>query len=120
MTRLEAAAREFLKKNPQVYPLFCHLVQKKIDEGHMRLGVSVIWEDLRWEGIKKTESDDGFKLNNDHRAYIARIWLSEHPEYPEFFELRRVRGENGNGDGENGNGNGDGPHFDDDGQGRLF
>jgi hypothetical protein len=35
-------------------------------------------------------ADEDFKINNNHRAYYARLWMREHPQYDGFFRTRRV------------------------------
>jgi hypothetical protein len=104
---LERAFQEFDEENPRVYELLCRFADEAISVGRTRLGISLLFERIRWE-VYIITSDDEFKLNNNHRAYYARRWLSEHPQYPEFFATRKVKGE------EYGFG------FDDDGQGVFF
>jgi len=92
MTLLEREFIEFDAANPRVYALLCRFAQEAIDAGCTRLGIAMLYERIRWEVYILT-SDDDFKLNNNHRAYYARKWLAEHPEYPLFFETRKVKSE---------------------------
>lgn len=93
MTALERAFIEFDRDNPRIYQLLCRFADQALAAGRARLGISLLFERIRWEVYITTASNDEFKLNNNHRAYYARKWLREHPEHPEFFATRRVKGE---------------------------
>ena len=93
MDRLQAAFDIFDAANPRFWMLFEKFTRAVINRGHSRFSVANIFERVRWEVQIETNSDDGFKLNNNHRAYYARKWLKLHPEYPKFFEIRITRGE---------------------------
>ena len=109
MRDLVAEFEKFDAENPKLWLLFCRFCDQAIAVGRRKLGVSLIIERIRWEVFITTTSDDDFKINNNHRAYYARKWLAAHPEYPGFFETRKVR-----------NSGGSPPGWDDDGQGNLF
>jgi hypothetical protein len=91
--RLQAAFDIFDAANPRFWILFESFTQAVIDRGFTKFSVANIYERVRWEVQIATDSDDGFKLNNNHRAYYARKWLKLHPEYPKFFEIRITRQE---------------------------
>jgi hypothetical protein len=91
MTKLEADFWAFHQANPRVYEYLCRFAGQAIARGRRRLGIAMLYERVRWEVFLET-TDEEFKLNNNHRAYFARLWLREHPDYPLFFTTRRVRG----------------------------
>lgn len=109
MKDLIAEFEKFDGENPRLWALFCRFCDQAITAGRRKLGVSLIIERIRWEVFITTKSDDDFKINNNHRAYYARKWLATHPEYPGFFEIRRVRKSGWTS-----------PDWDEDGQGNLF
>ena len=82
---------KFHGENPHVYRLVCRFVDELIAAGCLRAGIKLVWERIRWEMIISTRRDDDFKLNNIFHAHYARLWLDDHPEHPEFFELRKLR-----------------------------
>jgi hypothetical protein len=41
---------------------------------------------MGWE-----KDQEGFKINNNYRAYIARDLLDSHPEYGEFLQVRTTK-----------------------------
>jgi hypothetical protein len=82
------------QNNPRVYRLVCEFAAAAIRAGHENYGLATIWERIRWEITVNTD-DVNFKMPNNHRAYYARLWLKDHPEYLDFFrtaELRSLRG----------------------------
>jgi hypothetical protein len=96
---------KFDKDNPVIWELIQRFCKSVLDAGQTKWSISGIFERIRWEIYVVTKSKDDWKINNNHRAYYARKWLAEHPEYPKFFEIRRVRGSNGHSFGEDGQGN---------------
>lgn len=82
---------EFHKANPKVYELVCHYAQQVINRGLEEYAIATIWERLRWHLTIETHSETDFKLPNNHRAYYARLWLDEHPDYPKFFRTCMLR-----------------------------
>lgn len=82
---------EFHRDNPEV---FAQLVKLSLDlkkRGRARYGIGGLFEVVRWHRAMSTRAYDGFKLNNNHRAYYARMIMEKLPELDGFFELRRVR-----------------------------
>lgn len=92
MTRLEAAFEEFHRDNPGVYEIFKRFAHKALLSGRQHFGVSAVWERLRWETMIETQGDE-FKLNNNHRAYYARMYMRDFPAAAGFFRTRCVRGD---------------------------
>lgn len=82
---------EFKAKNPKVYALFVRFAQALLQR-QRRFGIGQLAERVRWEIRTTWEPDeDGFKLNNNWRAYIARDLIHDMPELEPLLELRRVR-----------------------------
>jgi hypothetical protein len=94
LSRLERAWLIFHEANPQVWGLYERFCWEAINAGKVKLSVSLITERIRWEVWIVTKASDGFKINNNHRAYYARKWNREN-RLEAQFELRRVQGENG-------------------------
>lgn len=89
-SELERAFDEFHAQNPHVYAAFKRFTLEAIRSGRKRIGVAMIWERMRWHASIET-SDADFKLNNNHRAYYARLFMLEHPRFGALFETRRVK-----------------------------
>lgn len=93
MGKLEQAFWEFHSANPKVYSLlvkFAHQWRQKRGDQAM-LGISELFERVRWEVALATVEDENFKLNNNHRAFYARLIMDRHPELDGIFRLRRQR-----------------------------
>ena len=82
---------KFHAANPHVYQAICKLAETAIERGRTHYSIATIYEVVRWHGHFGTNSDGDFKLNNNHRAFYARLWLADHPERPEFFGTRVQR-----------------------------
>ena len=52
----------------------------------------MLFERMRWYStVEARGREDGYKLNNNYRAFYARLWLRDHQDLPDFFELRQQR-----------------------------
>ena len=80
---------EFHTQNPQVYELFKQFTFQVIDAGFENYSVNAIFERIRWHTDIETRGSS-FKLNNNHRAYYARLFHHDHPEHDGFFRTRYV------------------------------
>ncbi len=89
---LERAFRAFHSANPEVYVLFKKYARQAARAGRKNFGVAMIWERMRWHTLVETQGDS-YKLNNNHRAYYARMFMEEHPQHAGFFRTRRVKNE---------------------------
>ena len=91
-------AATFLK-HPVIYMHFCRFARELIAAGRERASSKMIVERIRWETMVRP-TDQGvpnvvepLKINNNMTAYLARLWLEEHPEHPDFFRTRKASGE---------------------------
>ena len=84
---------EFHEANPRVYELFERFTFKIIERHYDHYGVSAVFERIRWHMTIDTTSTD-FKLNNNHRAYYARLFETKHPEHEGFFRKRALTSAN--------------------------
>ena len=79
----------------QVFPLFERFALEMLGKKR-RFGIALLAERCRWECMTTWESDeDGYKINNNHRSYIARDLLRLYPELEPYLSIRCVREEEG-------------------------
>jgi len=91
MNSLEHAYRTWSFSNPQVFELYERFAQEAFARGK-KFSISLLTERIRWEIQMGWEKDqEGFKINNNYRAYIARDLLDSHPEYGEFLQVRTTK-----------------------------
>ena len=91
--KLEKSFWKFHEANPKVYTLlvkFAYLWRQRLG-GHAKLGISELFERVRWEVSIHTTDNGNFKLNNNHRAFYARLIMDRHVELREIFRLRKQR-----------------------------
>lgn len=80
------------RATPDIYATICRFADEAIRSGREHLSIGMLSERLRWyTTVEARGRVDGFKLNNNYRAFYARLWLQDHPERPDFFETRRQR-----------------------------
>ena len=81
VNKLEAKYRVWLKHNPDVFNLFLRFADEAYSKGK-KFSVSLLTERVRWETkMTRDHDENGFKISNNHSAYIARDLLFLHPEY---------------------------------------
>jgi len=74
--------------NPRVYVTLVRLAREWVSRtGSHKLGIATLYERTRWEIAIKT-SDPDYKLNNDFKAYYARLIMFSEPDLNGLFDLR--------------------------------
>lgn len=84
--RLEAEA--WIAANPVGYAHFVEFAHQMASVGKV-FGIGLLAERVRWEGLFKSTGD--FKVNNNHRAYVARRLVQDYPALEPFMQFRRTR-----------------------------
>lgn len=85
---------EFLQyhdRHPDIWKAFERKTFEAINRGFRNYGVGAIFELLRWETGVGSDGKDGFKLNNNWRAYYARLFEAKYPQHRGFFRNRESR-----------------------------
>ena len=90
-TDLESAFQSFHRRNPHVYEQLRDLALLLQSKGHKRIGIKMLFEQLRWLHALQTTDMTGFKLNNNYTAYYSRMLMEREPRLVGFFETREPR-----------------------------
>ncbi len=91
-TRRDELARQFRRyhrDHPEVYDLVKRFTFDRIHKGFKNYSINSIFERIRWETATPKYGVREFKLSNNHRAFYARLFMKDFPQYGEFFRLRR-------------------------------
>lgn len=73
--------------NPHIYEAFKKIALATIKKGFKHYSANGIFEIIRWKtGI--SADGDCFKVNNDYRAFYARLFAKHYPKYKDFFRTR--------------------------------
>lgn len=84
----EAQFLMFHAENPHVYQNLVRMArQYQVRNRTTRIGIATLWEVLRWDYMINTEHKD-YKLNNNHKAFYARMIMDCNPDLAGMFELR--------------------------------
>jgi hypothetical protein len=79
---------DFHRDNPRVYNTLVRLAREWVKTtGHGKLGIATLYERARWDIALETRSAD-YKLNNDFRAYYARLIMRRERDLDGLFDLR--------------------------------
>jgi len=85
---------KFHYENQHVYQMFCRFCREMMGAGYTVLSAGLIFERMRWETMILT-NDPEFKLNNNYRAYYARLWMADHADTGCIFRIREVPSDKG-------------------------
>jgi len=91
MSKLEKEFWQFHKDNPHIWLLFRQFARKAMASGRKTYSSNAIFERVRWWTDIDTNDVDGFKINNNHRAYYTRLFQATYPNQAHFFRTRSVR-----------------------------
>lgn len=92
LTPIERAFCTFHRTNPHVYLELERLALDLWRLRHpVRIGIKMLWETMRYNMALRTETTDGFKLNNNFHALYARLLIQQQPELGGVIELRERR-----------------------------
>lgn len=81
----------FHNRNKHVYNMFEKQAFRGIRAGRRRLSAAQIFDWMRWE-LSFTTTDK-YKLNNNYRAFYARLFEHYNPEHKGIFEKRKMKNE---------------------------
>lgn len=85
---ISAKFDEFHRDNPQVYRILVELARQWVKgTGRYKLGIGALYERARWEIAIRT-SDPDYKINNNFRAFYARLIMHREIDLAGLFELR--------------------------------
>lgn len=91
-TRASAAAFEqFILDNPHVWKLFVRFAMEVIDTGRDHYSADAICHRIRWHVDIETRDREGFKINNNYTAFLARRFEGVFPEHMGFFRTREQK-----------------------------
>lgn len=88
--KLERAFWQFHSDNPLVYErLVKHA--RNWQRNHEHCSINLLFERVRWDFGMDTNTVDGFKLNNNYRAFYARLIEEKEPGMKSLFRFRQQR-----------------------------
>ena len=83
-----AKFEDFHAANPNVYDVLVALARQWITAtGRNKLGIGALYERARWE-IALATGDPDYKLNNNFRAFYARLIMRQEADLAGLFDLR--------------------------------
>lgn len=81
---------EYHAQNPRIYEVLRTFAVRARRAGRDRLSINMLFERARWETDVEGRGDS-FKMNNNYRAYYARLLMEQEPELAGFFEIRKAK-----------------------------
>jgi hypothetical protein len=79
-------AERFHQRNPHVYRFAVKIARFMKARGLRRYGIGAVFEIMRFKILETT--GDIYKLNNNHRAFYARLIMGQEQDLGGFFSIR--------------------------------
>jgi hypothetical protein len=83
---------KFHEENPFVYQRLKELAIEWKEAGHDKIGIAMLYEVMRWTAGLKNKDIDGYTLNNNYKAYYARMLMFNESSLRGMFEVRGIKG----------------------------
>lgn len=87
---LSAEAADWIRTHPLTAALFLKFARELASRGR-RFGIGMITERIRYEGLFEGWKPEDYKVNNNHRAYIARWIIAQDPAIEKYIEFRETK-----------------------------
>lgn len=87
---IEQAFEDFHAAHPEVYDELVALAREMRSRGYERFGIATIYEVARWRSMLRLGAEGSFKLNNNWRAYYARLIMASEPDLAGVFATREL------------------------------
>jgi hypothetical protein len=84
---------EFHHANPAVYSALVSLARQWKSAGHDRCSMDMLVHLVRWDYGTRTESRDGFKINDHFVSRYARLIQANERDLAGMFSTRALRGD---------------------------
>ncbi|MEI6716081.1 MAG: hypothetical protein WCO60_20210 [Verrucomicrobiota bacterium] len=89
-SKLEENFWRFHERQPQVFSLLVDKANEMLNSGEKTLSISRLFEQIRHDPSIPTPAGQ-IKLNNNQRAYYARLLVTLYPHFKDRFRLRTQR-----------------------------
>lgn len=80
--------RAFLAAHPEAYEDFERITLEVIDRGLRRFSAELVLQRMRW--LREVERLCPYRVNNDFRTFLARLFVIIHPEHLRVFGFREA------------------------------
>lgn len=87
-SKIEAAFWQFHGDHPEVYVELVALCRELRQRGYERFGIATVYEVCRWRSMIHAAPGESFKLNNNYRAYYARLIMETERDLAGVFNTR--------------------------------
>lgn len=83
---LEQKFKIYHAENPHIWEAVKEYTYKYTFAGHTVLSINRVFEAIRWDTMVK--GNDEYKMNNNYRAFYARMWNNLFAEFGAEFRIR--------------------------------
>ena len=81
---------EYHKANPEIYRMMRMFAYEQINSGKTKYSCQHILYRIKWDIDKRDYGDTDFKIPSYASPWYARKFIADHPQYGDFFTLRKM------------------------------
>lgn len=89
-SKIEAAFWRFHDENPGVYAELVRISRRLKKQGWETFGIATVFEVARYRAMVGDTDGAHPKLNNNYRAYYARLMMEREPDLRGVFKTREL------------------------------
>lgn len=78
---------QYITDNPHIYEAFKNYTFAAIAKQYKCFSAEFIFNVIRWETA--ISGKDQYKINNDFKAFFARKFMQDYPQYTGYFITRK-------------------------------
>lgn len=93
MSDIDTAFQEFHHANPHVYEYLVQTARRFVAKGARRLSIKCLYEFARMEHWLNTETQDPWRLSNNHTASYSRLIMAQEADLAGLFQTKKLRDE---------------------------
>ena len=82
--------KEYHADNLEIYRMLRRFAYEQINAGATKYSCRLILDRIKWDIDKRDHGDTNFKIPSYASPWYARKFLADHPQYSDFFTLRKM------------------------------
>jgi hypothetical protein len=89
-SKIEEAFWDFHRAHPEVYRELVRISRRLLAQGWTHFSINTVFEVARYKSMVGDDKGKSPRLNNNHRAYFARLIAREEPDLRDVFRTRKL------------------------------
>lgn len=80
--------QKYVKNNPKIVELFFKYTIQAVNSGSQKISSELIVNRIRWQISIVAKQEDKYKINNNAKSFLSRLFVYSLPQYKGVFNTR--------------------------------